>query len=442
MDKCPRCIELEKRIVELEARIELLESRLRDILGDDEGPGPPGNPGYLDKVKKKKPKKQYGKNKKKKKRGARRGHQGHGRQKCEVIDREVDLVLQRCPGCGGELLEYKKPSQHVKEDLEIRKVATKYNVHRYHCPCCCKEVRPDFEPGFIGDTAKSLSTLLHYYSGVPFGKVREMFGWFGLQVSEGSLARWGKAFFGKFRDLYDELKGRLRRSPYVGVDETGWPVDGNNRWLWVFRSPESVVYTIDESRGSKVVNEVLGENFNGVLGSDFYSAYNPPATRKQKCLVHLLRHIRGWGESKNFEKRSLHYGLHRTVEKATGLAQKKGKFPADAYEKKVDGFKSDFDEFLQFYPSDPDCARLMRLLVKHRDELWTFLTSDVPHHNNDVEMAIRRAVVNRKVSCGNRSDIGASVQEVLLSVIQTAKMHGRNLMKTLLQPPNLLPIPT
>jgi hypothetical protein len=41
-------------------------------------------------------------------------------------------------------------------------------------------------------------------------------------------------------------------------------------------------------------------------------------------------------------------------------------------------------------------------------------------------------VVNRKVSNGIRSSPGAWVQEVILSIIQTAKQQGKNLMETLL----------
>lgn len=421
------------RIAELERKVSLLQGDADSDNDDDDGPGSPGDSGYLEKVKKK-PGKQFGKKKKKKSRGARKGHAGHGRAKCQAIDREVDLTLECCPDCGGELTQTRKPEVCVQEDLVITKVATKFSIHRYACEGCGLEVKPVFAGGFIGPVTKSFTTLLHYYSGVPFGKIREMLGWFGFRISEGTLALWGKKLGEKFENFYDGLKEGLKSTAYVNVDETGWPVDGKNRWMWVFRSPESVLYTIDRSRGSRVVEDVLGNSYNGVLGSDFFSAYNPMDCQKQKCHVHLLREVRGWDESKSFEKRAFHYGMHRVFEEAKALSERKDELPKDVYERKATQFIRDFESFLENRFSDADCTRLMKRLSRHRDELWTFLSEDVPHHNNAAELALRRVVVNRKVSNGNRSDVGARVQEVLLSTIQTARLQGKNLLETLLNP--------
>jgi hypothetical protein len=87
--------------------------------------------------------------------------------------------------------------------------------------------------------------------------------------------------------------------------------------------------------------------------------------------------------------------------------------------------------------SGVDCTRLMKRLSRHRNELWTFLWEEFTHHNNAAELALRRGVVNRKVSNGNPSNRGARVQEVLLSTIQTARLQGKNLMETLLDPQTL-----
>ena len=442
MQECPRCKELELKVAQLEARILELENLLKSLIqgkadDDDEGSGFSSGSDYFDKMKKKKPGKNYGKNKKKKSRGAKKGHKGHGRAKCDVVDREVDLTLEHCPACGNSVTESKKPMIYVQEDLEVRKISTEYTVHQYTCDGCHQEVKPEYETGFIGKTAKSLSTLLHYYSGVPFNKIGEMFSWFGLKISDGSLALWGDKMSRKFSGFYDDLKKSLKNSSYLNVDETGWPVNGKNHWMWVFRSPQAVMYTIDASRGSSVVKNILSDDYNGVLTSDFYSAYNPISCSKQKCHVHLLREIRDWDKSGNFEKRSFHNGLHRIFSQAKSLSEQKETLSPDIYSAKAAQFIKDFNGLLDTKFSDKDCTRIMKRLCRHNDSLWTFLKKDVPYHNNAAELAIRRVVVNRKVSCGNRSDNGARVQETLLSAIQTAKMQGKNLMDTLLKPGGL-----
>jgi len=72
-----------------------------------------------------------------------------------------------------------------------------------------------------------------------------------------------------------------------------WRVNGQNHWLWVFTNKDAALYLIDKSRGGKVVSNVLGEKYEGILITDFYSAYNKlQAQARQRCLAHLLREIK------------------------------------------------------------------------------------------------------------------------------------------------------
>ena len=73
-----------------------------------------------------------------------------------------------------------------------------------------------------------------------------------------------------------ELTGileRIRGSPVVHADETGWREDGHNGYVWTFSTP-SRRYFLRRGRGKAVVDEVLGDQFAGVLVSDFYAAYH------------------------------------------------------------------------------------------------------------------------------------------------------------------------
>ena len=446
MSECQQCKELEKRIASfeklvaeskavIESQRETIAVLMSDSKDDSDNDSPPPAPsGYLDKVRKKKQGKQFGK--KKKKRGAKKGHKGHGRIVSENADEENHLTLERCPDCGGELIEVKKPEKRVQEDLLIKKIVTRIHVHRYECSCCRKEVKAEFDGGFIGPAAKSFTTLMHYHCGVPLNKIREALSWFDFKVSEGSMALWGKKYGEKFSNKYETLKKNLKKSGHVNVDETGWPVDGKNQWLWVFRSPDAVVFRIDKSRSSAVPVEIIGNDYDGVVVSDFFSAYNKVNGKKQKCLVHLLREMRDWGKSAIFEQRALRYCFGLVFMRAKKLLECKPDLQPEIYSAKVEKFLRKFDDFLMNDYSDSDCIRLMKRMRKYKDSLWTFLKADVPCHNNAAELAIRRSVVNRKVSNGNRSDSGARVQEILLSIIATARMHGVNLLKALQNPAN------
>ena len=83
---------------------------------------------------------------------------------------------------------------------------------------------------------------------------------------------------------------RIRASPVVHADETGWRQDGNNGYVWTFSTPTQR-YFLRRGRGKAVVDEALGEGFAGVLVSDFYAAYHHYDGPKQRCWAHLLPDI-------------------------------------------------------------------------------------------------------------------------------------------------------
>ena len=70
-----------------------------------------------------------------------------------------------------------------------------------------------------------------------------------------------------------EVLERIRASPVVQADETGWRQDGANGYVWTFSTPTER-YFLRRGRDKGVVDEVLDESFGGVLVSDFYAAYN------------------------------------------------------------------------------------------------------------------------------------------------------------------------
>jgi len=77
--------------------------------------------------------------------------------------------------------------------------------------------------------------------------------------------------------------------------------------------------------------------------------------------------------------------------------------------------------------SDADASRLAKRLLRHCDQLFTFLDyADVPFDNNLAERMIRSAVILRKSSQSNRSEKGAAAQAVLMSIYRTLKLGGFN----------------
>ncbi len=104
--------------------------------------------------------------------------------------------------------------------------------------------------------------------------------------------------------------------------------------------------------------------------------------------------------------------------------------------------------------TDPDTRRLAERIGKYRDYLFTFLdTPGVAPDNSHAERMIRRAVIIRKNSLGNRSEQGAATQGILMSANRTLKLRDLDPTKTIADalktylttgslPPLSMPLPT
>ena len=97
-------------------------------------------------------------------------------------------------------------------------------------------------------------------------------------------------------DCYGELFDRLPGEAALNVDETGHPENRQRLWTWCFRAQLFALFHIDKSRGSEVLVEALGTEFNGVLGCDYFSAYRKYmrkfGVRVQFCMAHLIRDVK------------------------------------------------------------------------------------------------------------------------------------------------------
>lgn len=95
----------------------------------------------------------------------------------------------------------------------------------------------------------------------------------------------------ELKPIYEVIQERVRESEYVNADETGWRIKGTNHWLWVFDTLDAVLFRIDKTRSSRVPKAVLGEDYEGIVGCDGYTAYSPLECSKQQCLIHINREL-------------------------------------------------------------------------------------------------------------------------------------------------------
>jgi len=369
-----------------------------------------------------------------KKRGAFFGHLGWFRKKPDKIDKIVEVRLEECPLCRGRnLRECAGIKTHLQEDIVIPPLSvTLYRKHRYYCRACRKVVtgcgEGETPRGRIGPMAKTLAAYLKYQVKVSDRDIKKIFSeLFGLKFTVGSLSGFRNQLRVRFQPVYEDLIGKIRRSRFVHADETGWKIDGKSGWLWSFSNKRTAVCHIDKSRGGKVPQAILGQNYKGVLITDFYSAYNKvPSGAKQRCLVHLLRDIKHVEECLTTDHPTQEFctRLKTLIYSAAELADERKNLSSHDYTKRRDQLLDSFEDIKLTDPANKITRRFAKRLERHRRECLTFLDiPGIPWHNNHAERMIRPNVLLRKITFGNRSPEGLQNHNVLMSIIQTAKLN-------------------
>lgn len=379
---------------------------------------------------------------KKKKPGQKKGHTGVGRKKPTNIDKHKEHTLKNCPHCHTPT---KKNSVRVYtrliEDIEpVRTNVTEHSVHGYWCPKCKKVVRPavkDALPGsMIGLRLVVFTAWLHYVVGVSVNNLVNVLTVFShFRISPGGLTQAWLRLAAILEPDYDTLGREAANSAVLHADETGWRLNGVTHWLWAFANKHLCYYLISPSRGSPVIEQVLGKLFQGILITDFWAAYNKVvALAKQKCFFHLFTELVKVDKKNNslawhlFRNR-----LSRLLKDALRLSGKRGELSEEKYQHSKQRLYTRLDDLAATKAIDDDVQRLRKRLERHRNEMLTFLEyENVSPYNNFAEQQMRPPVITRKISHQNRSNEAARAQAILMSLFQTAKLREENPVESVL----------
>jgi transposase len=376
--------------------------------------------------------------KKKNKAGGQAGHPGASRTRPDRIDKTVEHRLECCPDCGGSLQRCEGEQSvrsRIIEDIpeEIQPEITEHVIHRDYCPQCKKHVEPKVESALpkatLGNRLLSLTAYWHYSLGMTISQILDTLDYhLQFEVTKGGLIqKWHQLRMILFA-WYMMLATEVQASAVVHADETGWRVNGKTHWLWCFTSDDATFYMVDRSRGSPALKKFFQEEFNGVLVTDFWAAYDAVSCLEhQCCLFHLLNELEKVNQ-RNTSDEWIEFSkkTKRLLKDAIRLRARED-FTPEKYAERIDRFyKRLLDLALASY-HNKDTRRLAKRLEKYRDELFVFLDHpNVPSDNNHGEREIRMAVIMRKMSYGNRSEDGALTQSVLMSVFRTLKRRGYN----------------
>lgn len=205
--------------------------------------------------------------------------------------RRVEHALDSCPECGAGLAG--GWAQRTREVIDIPAVPAQATEHVFIariCPLCEQRRTPRADLAGValgkqrlGINLVSLIAALREEARLPYRTIQ----WYlqtvhQLSLSVGTLAGVIHRVARQAQGELSSIRERIRGSPVVHADETGWRENGVNGYVWTFSTPTER-YFLRRGRNKEVVDEVLGEDFAGALVSDFYAACHHYDGPKQRC---------------------------------------------------------------------------------------------------------------------------------------------------------------
>ena len=443
---CPNCRRLQARVDALEAELAALKEVVaqlgRQLAAARKDSSTSSKPPSSDIVKPPKPPPPQGQDKRRI--GGQPGHPKHERVAFppEAVNAGVfDHRLGSCPCCGHDLKPALTIPPRVVQQVDVREVPLSIQEHRSHpawCPRCQKMHEAPLPPGIArgGLVGPSLTTLIAYLKGAchaSFSTVRKFLrDVVRVTISRGELARIIAKVSRALERPYEELLDALPDEARLNVDETGHKQNGRRRWTWCFRAGLYTLFKIDPSRSADVLIEVLGTEFNGVLGCDYFSAYRRYQREfgvlLQFCLAHLIRDVKYLTTLPDTRDRAYGERVREALKSLFAVIHRREELPAVAFRGELEAARA---EVLRCGTSDVPETKHSRNLAKrfeaHGASYFRFVTTPgVEPTNNLAEQAIRFVVIDRLITQGTRSEAGNRWCERIWTAIATCTQQGRS----------------
>ncbi len=444
------------RIAELEAEVARLKKNSRTS----------SKPPSSDIVKPPRPSGGSGKRRGKRRGGGQPGHLRHTRPAFppEQVDKTWLYEWETVPAGWKPLQQYR-----VTQQVELMEKPYKVIEHRARlyqnlqtgqilAAPLPKDVR---RAGLLGPR---LTTLVAYQKGACHMSVETIRRFLAdvlhLPISHGQVVKTVQKASAALGPCYEQLQKALPEQTSMGIDETGHRERGHGLWSWCFHVPGQDRFTwfhIDPSRGSKVLKQYLGKEFEGIIGCDYFSAYRKflreTNVSLQLCWAHLIRDVKylttlsdratcGYGQRLLGKIKTLFRAWHRRPEK----------LPDPRWERTAANARRGVLLVARRAPMASEAQNMAKRFRDHSDEYFTFLdTPGIEPTNNGPERQIRFLAIDRKITQGTRGESGHRWSERIWTALATCVQQQRSAFEFIHhsivayfndQPfPSLLPLP-
>lgn len=363
--------------------------------------------------------------------GAPHGHPGTTRP-TPTPDKVIDVKQEVCEECFHPL---GKPARILKRTIEDipepqPAVVTQYNVHTYICSNCATvniPSHPDLPAeGRFGYNLQAQIALLKYEDRLPLEKIaNNVQRQYHLTMSAATVLEILDRVTGSCEPVYYQIRKQIKQAANVYADETGQKVQGKQWWTWVFTTLTHTFFLMRKSRGQKPIEEVFGDEYQGILNCDGWKSYPQKVRRIQRCWAHLLRESKYLAEQEEGQARLLYQEL---CELFAQLKQLRSAVLAQQEREQHHGLLT--ASMRRLMGRSKAYTELRKFAVKIENGLAYWFTCvlypEVEPTNNRAERALREMVVQRKITGTLRNERGTHIMEVLMSCLQTWKLQGLN----------------
>jgi hypothetical protein len=231
---------------------------------------------------------------------------------------------------------------------------------------------------------------------------------------------------------YNELLESLPDEATLNIDETGHKENRKRFWTWCFRAESYTLFKIAHTRGSRVLVDILGEDFAGVIGCDYFSAYHKYMkdchVLVQFCIAHLIRELKYLAGLTDKDTADYGQKLLDAMRDMFSIFHKAEELTEKAFAEAMDESRKTFlDIALSEVPESRPAQNLANRFRKHGNAYFRFITTPgVKPTNNLAEQAIRFVVIDRYITQGTRSEKGRAWCERLWPVLATCASQGRS----------------
>ncbi len=372
------------------------------------------------------------------KHGPKFGHSGTTRPWVETPDLLVPQRVAHCAACGADLAFQPQSVEQRHQLVELSPILTQViEVQLYGCTCptCGTPNRAAPPAGMerercYGARLHSLIAYLKHLQHCSYDRLEHLlYDVFGLSISPGALDnclhRVGQAAIAGTT----AIRTQVAHAPVIHGDETGSRVAGGKALHWVFVTADAVLHQICSSRGKDVPQTMMDDQRAEVWVCDCWTGQlHAPADTFQLCLAHQVRNLQAVIDTQTWESiwaAQLQAIFYNTMRLAQGAHR--ATLSAAVFQAEWADLERQLDLLLAEDIPKGKARTLRQRYRQHRAHLFVCLArTDVAATNNCAERALRPAVIHRKVTNGFRAQWGANAYAALLSITDTARLHGQS----------------